>query len=158
MRGFVIPAQAGIQEKQAGWIPTFVGMTSKLSMCQHSPGSFPQRHLFKVSMPIGSDSGLPSAFAFDHCPGRLQQQLQVGPERALVYVLQVKPHHVVEGSAAAPLYLPEASDAGLRFQPAGMPGVIVLDFVGYGRPRPYQGHGARQHVEQLWEFVKTCFA
>src|SRR5262249_12893835 len=84
----------------------------------------------------------------DDCPGSLEEKLEIGPERPLVYVPYIEAHHVVEGGAAAPLHLPEAREARLGFQhAASMPGVVAFEFVPDGRPRAHQGHASNEHVE-----------
>src|SRR5687768_1697994 len=73
---------------------------------------------------------LTGAVSGDHRPRGREQDLQVGPERVGLRVLQVEADHFVEGRPAAAGHLPEAGDARLRLEHAAlMPRLVLLYFV-----------------------------
>src|SRR5207244_6290636 len=65
---------------------------------------------------LGSDGGMVPdldsvrSVAGKYGAGRLEQDLEVEPERPGFRVLEVETYHVVEAQPAAPVHLPEAGD------------------------------------------------
>src|SRR5262245_43949352 len=94
----------------------------------------------------------------DRC-GCRHQNLDVGPQRAVLGVAKVQTDHVIESRAAAAGDLPQTSDARLCFEdPPAMPRLVLIDFVLERRPWPDERHVAPKHIQELWQFVQTGFA
>ena len=76
--------------------------------------------------------------------GRREEYPDVGPEGACPHVPKIQTHHLVEGCPAAPGDLPEPRDSWLGLQdPAPMPGLILLHFVGQRGARSHQDMSPR---------------
>src|ERR1700676_791139 len=84
------------------------------------------------------------------------QNSKVKPQRPRLRISKIQPYHVVEGCTASAAHLSQAGDAWLQFQdPASVPNIINLEFVGKRRARPDQRHLASKHIPKLREFVST---
>ena len=86
---------------------------------------------------------------------RLEQDLELHPERHAAGVPDVEAHHVLEGRAVLSAHLPQAGQARRGVEPLAVPLVVFLRFIRQARPRPHQAHVAPQHVDQLGKLVQA---
>src|SRR5438093_10531606 len=91
-----------------------------------------------------------------HSLRRLQEDLQIQPERPPRRILEIETHHVVERHSTSAVHLPEAGDSWLHFEQASpVPEVVGLELVRNRRAWPDHRHLATEHIEELWELVET---
>lgn len=88
--------------------------------------------------------------------GRLQENLDVQPERPGGRILQVHTNHVVEFHSTSSGDLPQAGDSRLRGQQAGpVPNAVGLHFVGDWRSGADDRHLALQDIQKLRQFIQA---
>src|SRR5438876_4761917 len=99
-----------------------------------------------------------SAFTRQYARDGEEENLPVERQRPVVDVLHIQFHPGVEIEIVAAGYGPEAGEAGAHTQAAALPALVVLDLVGHGGARTYQGHIALQDVPKLRPFIDRKFA
>ena len=89
-----------------------------------------------------NDSLLPAAVEDDH-KRAFEDDFQVEPYAAAVYVLDIQTHPFVERQRVSVLlYLPQAKQPALDVETVFLVFVVLLDFHGNGRTGTYHAHAA----------------
>src|SRR5436305_9427792 len=94
-------------------------------------------------------------FAAQEHGQRAQHDLEVEPERPVLYVEEVEANHLVERESVAARHLPESRHARLHVEPLAVPEFVRLDLVRYGRARADEAHVAAKDVEKLRQLVQA---
>src|SRR3970282_2268865 len=92
----------------------------------------------------------------DRAP-RAPQDLDVEAERPVLDVIEVVLDALLDGRVAAPaVHLRPSGHAALHLVAQHVPGDALLELLDEARPlraRPYQGHVALEHVQELRQLV-----
>src|SRR5579864_1771244 len=90
------------------------------------------------------------ARTLQNCRDRLDQNLQVQPQRPFVDVLHVEFHPFLERHRAATIHLPEAGNSWADTETPPVPILIESRKIPHRHgPWPHKAHVALQHVEEL---------
>src|SRR5437763_1440091 len=87
-----------------------------------------------------------------------EQDLYIQPPGPLVDIRQIEFHPGIEVDAVASADLPQAGKAGPHAETPVVPALVLSDFPGQGRPRPYQAHVPAKDVPQLGKLVQAPHA
>src|SRR5580704_5881504 len=83
------------------------------------------------------------------------ENCQISPHGALLNVLQVHLHPVIEiADGIPPTHLPVAGYAWTNAQFPFVPHLVADEFMRAGRPRSYQTHIAHQHAPELRQLIE----
>src|SRR5271157_74637 len=86
---------------------------------------------------------------------RSDEYTEVHPERPVLDIIYVQPHHVLKRKFAPARYLPEAGEPRPDAQAFLMPGSISLHFQRDRRSRTDKAHVAQKDVDQLRHLVQA---
>src|SRR4029077_13861061 len=90
-------------------------------------------------------------------PGSGKKNLQVEPDRPVLAITQIQPHHFVKPRPVAPAHLPQARYARSYFQNSSpVPDIVNFKLVRNWRPGANQRHIPAQHVPELRKLIHTC--
>src|SRR5436305_11306979 len=94
-------------------------------------------------------------FAAQEHGQRAQHDLEVEPERPVLYVEEVEADHLVERESVAARHLPESSHPRLHVEPLAVPEFVCLDLIRDRRARADEAHVAAPGVGELRQLVEA---
>lgn len=73
----------------------------------------------------------------------------------MVHVPHIQREPVLPRKRVPAVHLRPTGNAGLDFVPARLEGGVPVEIFRQERPRPHQAHISADHVEELWQLIKT---